>query len=88
MFYSPAMGDRAMGLNILIGDLDRDEFGADNPYGFHHENSFAGSKYADAIAGLRDAVDAGVPPPSVIKCRCRRHLVLAGGVTCAEMPVR
>ena len=24
VFYSPAMGDRAMGLNILIGDLDRD----------------------------------------------------------------
>ena len=37
------MGDRAMGLNILIGDLDRDEYRADNPYGFHHENSFAGS---------------------------------------------
>jgi SSS family solute:Na+ symporter len=43
-FYSPAMGDRAVGLNLLIGDLDRDEYGADNPYGFHHENSFAGSK--------------------------------------------
>jgi len=33
-----------MGLNLLIGDLDRDEYGADNPFGFHHENSFAGSK--------------------------------------------
>jgi len=33
-----------MGLNILIGDLDRDEYRADNPFGFHHENSFAGSK--------------------------------------------
>jgi len=43
-FYSPAMGDRAMGLNILIGDLDTPERGADNPYGFHHENSFAGSR--------------------------------------------
>jgi len=43
-FYSPAMGDRAMGLNILIGDLDEPEQGADNPYGFHHENSFAGSR--------------------------------------------
>jgi SSS family solute:Na+ symporter len=43
-FYSPAMGDRAMGLNILIGDLDEPEKGADNPYGFHHENSFAGSR--------------------------------------------
>jgi solute:Na+ symporter, SSS family len=44
VFYAPSMGDRAMGLNILIGDLDRDEYRADNPYGFHHENSFAGSK--------------------------------------------
>ena len=38
------MGDRAMGLNILIGDLDEPEKGADNRYGFHHENSFAGSR--------------------------------------------
>jgi len=44
VFYSPAMGDRTFGLNILIGDLDRNEYGADNPFGFHHENSFAGSK--------------------------------------------
>ncbi|MEO8595455.1 MAG: hypothetical protein ABI759_19200 [Candidatus Solibacter sp.] len=43
-FYSPAMGDRAVGLNILIGDLDEPEKGADNAYGFHHENSFAGSR--------------------------------------------
>jgi len=44
VFYSTALGDRAVGLNILIGDLDRDQYRADNPYGFHHENSFAGSK--------------------------------------------
>lgn len=44
VFYSTSMGDRRMGLNILIGDLDRDEYGSDNPYGFHHENSWAGSK--------------------------------------------
>jgi solute:Na+ symporter, SSS family len=44
VFYATSMGDRAMGLNILIGDLDRDEYRADNPYGFHHENSWAGSK--------------------------------------------
>jgi len=52
VFYSPSMGDRAMGLNILIGDLDRDEYRADNPFGFHHENSFAGSK--DTRTHLRD----------------------------------
>jgi SSS family solute:Na+ symporter len=44
VFYSPSMGDHAMGVNFLIGDLDRDEFRSDNPDGFHHENSFAGSK--------------------------------------------
>ncbi len=44
VFYSASMGDRAMGLNILIGDLDEPEKGTDNPYGFHHENSFAGSR--------------------------------------------
>lgn len=44
VFYSPAMGDRPVGLNILIGDLDRDEFQRENPYGFHHENSWSGSK--------------------------------------------
>jgi len=44
VFYTTALGDRRMGLNILVGDLDGDEFGSDNPYGFHHENSWAGSK--------------------------------------------
>jgi len=44
VFYSPALGDRAMGFNILIGDLDRADQGSDNPYNFHHENSIAGSK--------------------------------------------
>jgi SSS family solute:Na+ symporter len=44
VFYSTSMGDRPMGLNILVGDLDELEKGTDNPYGFHHENSFAGSR--------------------------------------------
>jgi len=44
VFYSTSMGDRPMGLNILVGDLDEPEKGKDNPYGFHHENSFAGSR--------------------------------------------
>jgi SSS family solute:Na+ symporter len=52
VFYSTSMGDRRMGLNILIGDLDRDEFRPDNPYGFHHENSWAGSK--NTRTNLRD----------------------------------
>jgi SSS family solute:Na+ symporter len=44
VFYSTALGDRPMGLNILVGDLDEPERGTDNPFGFHHENSFAGSR--------------------------------------------
>jgi len=44
VFYSTTMGDLAMGVNILVGDLDQPEKGSDNPYGFHHENSFAGSR--------------------------------------------
>ena len=44
VFYSPELGDRAMGFNILIGDLDRAADGGYNPYNFHHENSIAGWK--------------------------------------------
>ena len=41
-FYSTAMGDRAMGLNIALGDLERSEKGAGNFGHFHHEDWFAG----------------------------------------------
>jgi solute:Na+ symporter, SSS family len=41
-FYSTAMGDRAMGLNIALGDLDEPEKGAGNFGNFHHEDWFAG----------------------------------------------
>jgi SSS family solute:Na+ symporter len=43
-FYDPAMGDRAMGLNIALGDLDRKETGAGNFGNFHHEDWWAGAK--------------------------------------------
>lgn len=43
-FYSTAMGDRAMGLNIAIGDLDEKEKGKGNFGNFHHEEWFAGAK--------------------------------------------
>ncbi len=43
-FYSPAMGSRAMGLNIALGDLDEKERGAGNFGNFHHEDWFAGAK--------------------------------------------
>lgn len=43
-FYSTSLGDRAMGLNIALGDLDRKETGAGNFGNFHHEDWFAGAK--------------------------------------------
>jgi solute:Na+ symporter, SSS family len=43
-FYSTTMGDRAMGLNIALGDLDEPEKGAGNFGNFHHEDWFAGAK--------------------------------------------
>jgi SSS family solute:Na+ symporter len=43
-FYSAAMGDRPMGLNIALGDLDERDRVLDNPYRFHHEDWWAGVK--------------------------------------------
>lgn len=41
-FWSPAMGDRPVGLNIALGDLDEMEKGSGNFGNFHHEDWFAG----------------------------------------------
>lgn len=43
-FYSTAMGDRQMGLNIALGDLDEKDRGTGNFGHFHHEDWFAGHK--------------------------------------------
>lgn len=43
-FYSPELGNRAMGLNIALGDLDEKERGEGNFGNFHHEDWFAGAK--------------------------------------------
>lgn len=43
-FYSASMGDRAMGLNIALGDLDEKARGEGNFGNFHHEDWFAGAK--------------------------------------------
>lgn len=43
-FWSPEMGDREVGLNIALGDLDEEEKGAGNFGNFHHEDWFAGHK--------------------------------------------
>lgn len=43
-FYSTSMGDRPMGLNIALGDLDEKERINDNPYHFNHEDWWAGAK--------------------------------------------
>jgi SSS family solute:Na+ symporter len=41
-FWSPALGDRPVGINIALGDLDRPEDGEGNFGNFHHEDWFAG----------------------------------------------
>jgi solute:Na+ symporter, SSS family len=43
-FWSPAMGDRKVGLNIALGDLDEKERGAGNFGNFHHEDWWTGEK--------------------------------------------
>ena len=43
-FYSTTLGDRAMGLNIALGDLDEKERGEGNFGHFHHEDWWAGAK--------------------------------------------
>lgn len=43
-FWSPAMGDRRVGLNIALGDLDEKERGAGNFGNFHHEDWWTGDK--------------------------------------------
>lgn len=43
-FYTPALGDRPMGLNIALGDLDEKERGNGNFGNFHHEDWLAGDK--------------------------------------------
>lgn len=44
VFYSTEMGDKPMGLNIALGDLDEKEKGAGNFGNFHHEDWWAGVK--------------------------------------------
>ena len=43
-FWDPAMGDRKMGLNIALGDLDEKEKGAGNGFHFYHEQWLAGRR--------------------------------------------
>ena len=43
-FYDPSLGDRAMGLNIALGDLDGKEKGAGNAFHFYHEQWWTGHK--------------------------------------------
>jgi SSS family solute:Na+ symporter len=51
-FYSTVLGDRAMGLNIALGDLDERERGTGNFGDFHHEDWWAGHK--DTRTNLKD----------------------------------
>lgn len=45
VFWSPRMGEKRMGLNIAISDMDEKEKGqGNNPFNFHHEDWWAGEK--------------------------------------------
>ena len=44
VFYSTSMGDRRMGLNIALGDLDEKKKGEGNFGNFHHEDWWSGAK--------------------------------------------
>lgn len=44
VFWSPALGDRKVGLNIALGDLDQPERGQGNFGNFHHEDWWTGGK--------------------------------------------
>jgi SSS family solute:Na+ symporter len=44
VFWSPSLGDRTVGLNIALGDLDEKEKGAGNFGNFHHEEWWSGAK--------------------------------------------
>lgn len=44
VFYKPELGNKAMGLNIALGDLDELEKGEANFGSFHHEDWFSGVK--------------------------------------------
>ena len=44
LFWSPALGERKVGLNIALGDLDEMSKGEGNFGNFHHEDWWAGEK--------------------------------------------
>jgi SSS family solute:Na+ symporter len=44
VFYSPAMGERRIGLNLALGDLDEKAKGKGNFGHFHHEDWWSGAK--------------------------------------------
>ena len=44
-FYSPALGEVEIGVNIALGDLDEPEKGIGNFGRFHHEQWFAGATH-------------------------------------------
>jgi len=41
VFYSPELGPATVRIKVVLGDMDRPEDGAANPYLFHHEQWFA-----------------------------------------------
>jgi SSS family solute:Na+ symporter len=45
MFYSPTLGQKDVGLNIALGDIDTPEAGRSNFGNFHHEQWWAGARH-------------------------------------------
>jgi len=70
-FYSRELGNRAMGLNIALGDLDEKEKGEGNFGNFHHEDWFAGAKNVRTqlryFGTLWMMSDLYTPPPQTAK---------------------
>ncbi|MDX1983970.1 MAG: hypothetical protein SFV51_27090 [Bryobacteraceae bacterium] len=89
-FYSPAMGNRAMGLNIALGDLDQPERGEGNFGNFHHEDWFSGVKdkrtqlrYFGTIWMMSDLY---TPPPAPKKVQAKKPVKKAKKTTTRRKP--
>lgn len=70
-FYSVEQGNKPVGLNIALGDLDEQEKGQGNFGNFHHEDWFSGAKNVRTqlrhFGTLWMMSDLYTPPPQVAK---------------------
>jgi SSS family solute:Na+ symporter len=70
-FYSTDQGNKPVGLNIALGDLDEQEKGQGNFGNFHHEDWFSGAKNVRTqlrhFGTLWMMSDLYTPPPQTVK---------------------